>query len=237
MSIARAPMDAIHPTVEAAHPAQPAPTERPALHRVEVHPDGRVRRVLEVTVAAAMLVALGPVLLVVALLVATTSPGPVLFRQRRVGIGGRPFEIVKFRTMHVGADQEAAALFTRHNDGSGPLDKVHDDPRVTPVGRWLRRCSLDELPQLWNVLNGTMALVGPRPSVAAEVARFAARDHGRHAVRPGITGITQVNGRSDLPWDEAIRLDLHYVEHRSLWLDARILLRTLPAVLGRRGAY
>lgn len=198
---------------------------------------GRSRRAIEVVVAATALVVLTPLLLMIALAVMTTSRGPVLYRQQRVGLGGRPFEIVKFRTMSADADVAEEELFSRRNDGSGPLDKLRDDPRVSPVGRWLRRSSLDELPQLWNVLNGSMALVGPRPARPQEVLRFSARDHQRHAVRPGITGISQVSGRSDLDWEDVIRLDLYYVEHRSLWLDLRILLRTVPAVLRARGAY
>ncbi|HWJ11930.1 MAG TPA: sugar transferase [Nocardioides sp.] len=198
---------------------------------------GRWRTVAEAAVALALLAAALPVLLVVVVLVAVTSEGPVLFRQVRVGHGGRPFEVLKFRTMYVDAEARAAEVFSQRNDGSGPLTKLRRDPRVTPVGRTLRRLSLDELPQLLNVVNGTMALVGPRPNTPREVARFAPGDHRRHAVRPGMTGLAQVSGRSDLEWDEAVRLDLEYVERRSLGLDLRILLRTLPAVFGGRGAY
>jgi len=198
---------------------------------------GLARRALDITIAVTALLVLAPLLVTIALVVVTTSRGPVLYRQQRIGLGGQPFEILKFRTMTSNADQLADALFAVVDNGSGPLNKVYDDPRVTRVGRWLRRSSLDELPQLWNVLNGTMALVGPRPARPQEVARFTPRDHRRHAVRPGVTGITQVSGRSDLDWQDAIRLDLHYVEHRSLWFDLRILLRTLPAVLRGRGAY
>ncbi|WP_183093763.1 sugar transferase [Nocardioides stalactiti] len=200
-------------------------------------PHGRMRRAIELVVAVTMLVLFVPLLLVIAVVVGTTSQGPVLYRQQRVGIGGRTFEILKFRTMRADADVLAEQLFAARNDGSGPLTKVHDDPRVTAVGRWLRRTSLDELPQLWNVVNGSMALVGPRPSTPVEVARFTPRDHLRHAVRPGITGITQVSGRSDLRWEDAVLLDLEYIEHRSVWLDLRILVRTVPAVLRARGAY
>ncbi|WP_215815374.1 sugar transferase [Pimelobacter sp. 30-1] len=214
----------------------PALAERPAAV-VEVLPHGRLRRVLECTVAASALLVLAPVLVLVALLVLTTSRGPVLFRQERVGHGGRRFVVLKFRTMRRDAARTAEALFAVANDGSGPLDKLRRDPRVTPVGSWLRRSSLDELPQLWNVLNGTMALVGPRPTTPREVARFARREHRRCAVRPGVTGLAQVSGRSDLAWDDAVDLDLHYIDHRSLALDLRILLRTLPAVLRARGAY
>lgn len=229
MSVARVPFEPQGIDVAAPHLA--------VLPELGVRRHGRMRRAIEVGVAGSLLLLLLPVLILVALLVATTSEGPVLYRQRRVGIGGRPFQMIKFRTMRVDADSRAAALFAERNDGSGPLDKLRDDPRVTSVGRWLRRFSLDELPQLWNVLNGTMALVGPRPARPHEVDRFTPRDHARLVVRPGITGMAQVRGRSDLAWDDAVRLDLHYVEHRSLLLDLGILLRTLPAVLLGRGAY
>ncbi|WP_378526919.1 sugar transferase [Nocardioides vastitatis] len=203
---------------------------------VPVRPEPWTRRVGEVAAAVVLVILLAPVLLAIALLVLTTSQGPVLFRHTRIGLGGRPFEVLKFRTMHVDAEARAAELL-RMNTASGPLFKIRHDPRITPVGRWLRRLSLDELPQLWNVLNGTMSLVGPRPSSPPEVARFAPHEHRRHAVRPGLTGLAQINGRSDLPWEKAIRLDLHYVEHQSLRLDLAVLLRTVPAVLSGRGAY
>ncbi len=217
--------------------ADPAPVRLTPDPLFAVHPHGRARRVLECTLAGTALVLLAPVLAVIALLVTLTSPGPVLFRHRRVGHGGETFEVLKFRTMYDGAEREAARLFAESNDGSGPLDKLRDDPRVTGTGRWLRRFSLDELPQLWNVLNGTMALVGPRPSSPAEVARFAPEELPRLGVRPGVTGLAQVSGRSDLGWEDGIRLDLEYVERRSLRLDLLILLRTPAAVLGGRGAY
>ncbi|WP_435768500.1 sugar transferase [Nocardioides sp. SYSU DS0651] len=241
MSAVRAPVDlrpdaATVPSRLAAVPAAQTP-QTPQVPPIEVRDHGRARRVLELLVATTALAALLPLLALIAVLVVTTSRGPVLYRQQRIGAGGRPFEIVKFRTMEAGADRAAEAVFAAHDDGSGPLNKRHDDPRVTLPGRWLRRYSLDELPQLWNVLNGTMALVGPRPSVPREVARFAPGDHARCSVRPGITGLAQVSGRSDLAWEEAVRLDLHYAEHRSLALDVRILLRTVPAVLRARGAY
>ena len=229
MSVARVPIDPPELTA--------APADLSVVPAIEIGRHGLLRRILEVSVAAVALVALLPALILIGIAVAVTSEGPVLYRQRRVGLGGRQFEMVKFRTMCVDADRRAAALFAERNDASGPLHKRYDDPRVTVVGRWLRRFSLDELPQLWNVLNGTMALVGPRPATPDEVAQFTARDHGRHQVRPGITGIAQVRGRSDLPWEEAIGLDLHYVEHRTLRLDLWIILRTLPAVLRGRGAY
>lgn len=205
--------------------------------RVGIRRDNRVRRVCEWCVAFALTVAVSPVLLILALLVRTTSGGPVIFRQERVGRGGHAFSIFKFRTMVVDAEQRAAALFSSANQASGPLSKLHLDPRVTPVGRWMRRMSLDELPQLLNVLNGSMSLIGPRPALPSEVVQFADYEHLRHAVRPGMTGLAQVSGRSNLDWNDAVLLDLDYALNRSIWLDLRILLRTVPAVLHSRGAY
>jgi exopolysaccharide biosynthesis polyprenyl glycosylphosphotransferase len=186
--------------------------------------------------ALLLLILLGPVLLAVALCVGLTSRGPVLFRQVRVGRDGRLFRIFKFRSMYVDAETRLAEL--RHlNEHDGVLFKIRDDPRVTPVGRWLRRFSLDELPQLLNVLSGRMSLVGPRPPLPTEVAAYADDVRRRLAVKPGMTGLWQVSGRSDLSWEEAVRLDLRYVENWSLSLDLVILLRTVTAVARSSGAY
>ncbi|OJF15756.1 sugar transferase [Couchioplanes caeruleus] len=183
-----------------------------------------------------LLVLFGPLLLTVALCVRLTSRGPVLFRQVRVGRDGSRFRIFKFRSMYVDAEARLAEL--RHlNEHDGVLFKIRDDPRVTPVGRWLRRFSLDELPQLLNVLSGQMSLVGPRPPLPSEVAAYADDVRRRLAVKPGMTGLWQVSGRSDLPWEEAVRLDLRYVENWSLSLDLVILLRTMTAVVRSSGAY
>ncbi|MEZ0579083.1 sugar transferase [Nocardioides sp. MH1] len=236
MSIARAPYERTDDTTAVrATPAEAATAAVVPLIAVRAH--GPARRTMDVAFAGLALVLLLPLLVAIAVLVATTSRGPVLYRQQRIGTGGRPFVIVKFRTMRIGADDVADEVFAQQDDGSGPLNKIHDDPRVTAPGRWLRRLSLDELPQLWNVLSGSMALVGPRPTTPREVARFAPLDYQRLAVRPGITGITQVSGRSDLDWSDAIRMDLNYVENRTLRLDLLILLRTVPAVVLARGAY
>jgi exopolysaccharide biosynthesis polyprenyl glycosylphosphotransferase len=170
---------------------------------------------------------------VIAVVVRLTSPGPALFRQTRVGRGGREFTLWKFRTMVVGAE----SMPMDANDVDGLLFKLRRDPRVTPVGRVLRRWSLDELPQLWNVLRGQMSLVGPRPPVPAEVARYGDDVRRRLLVKPGLTGLWQVSGRSDLPWEECVRLDLRYVENWSVSLDLVILARTLFAVVRGRGAY
>jgi exopolysaccharide biosynthesis polyprenyl glycosylphosphotransferase len=211
----------------------------PMLHVEHPRLHGGVRLVKELVDrlgALMLLVLFGPVLLAVALCVRITSRGPVLFRQVRVGRDGGEFRIFKFRSMYVDAEARLAEL--RHlNEHDGVLFKIRDDPRVTPVGRWLRRFSLDELPQLLNVLAGQMSLVGPRPPLPREVAQFGQDAQRRLLVRPGLTGLWQISGRSDLSWEEAVRLDLRYVENWCLALDAQILCKTVGAVLNSRGAY
>jgi lipopolysaccharide/colanic/teichoic acid biosynthesis glycosyltransferase/F0F1-type ATP synthase assembly protein I len=195
-----------------------------------------VKEVVDRAGAALLLAVTAPLLLAVALCVRVSSPGPVLFRQVRVGKDGREFVMHKFRTMYLDAEARLAGL--RHlNEHDGVLFKIRNDPRVTRVGRWLRRLSLDELPQLWNVLHGEMSLVGPRPPLPEEVAAYPDDLRRRLAVKPGMTGLWQVSGRADLPWDEAVRLDLRYVENWSLSLDLVIVLRTLAAVCRTSGAY
>lgn len=190
---------------------------------------------IDVTGGALLLLLMGPVILVVVLLVKLTSPGPVLHRQLRAGRHGRPFCLLKFRTMHVGAHAARAQL--RHsNEKDGHFFKIRHDPRVTRVGRVLRRLSLDELPQVFNVLMGEMSLVGPRPLLLEE-SDYEGEARDRLLVPPGMTGLWQVSGRSDLPWDEMVRLDLHYVANRSVKLDLAILAKTVPAVLTARGAH
>lgn len=187
--------------------------------------------------ALALLVVLLPLLLVLAAAVVLTSRGPAVFRQERIGRSGRTFVIYKFRTMQVGADRRLAELLASHGlDEVTPFFKVRADPRVTRLGSWLRTSSLDELPQLVNVVRGDMNLVGPRPQTPAEVATYAERSHGRHTVRPGMTGLWQVSGRSQLGAQESLDLDLAYVAERSFWLDVKILTRTPVAVLAKRGA-
>lgn len=186
--------------------------------------------------ALALIAVLLPVFVALAWRIRRDSPGPVLFRQTRVGRDGREFQIFKFRTMHTDAEARLAEL--KHlNEHDGVLFKMREDPRVTGVGRWLRRFSLDELPQLINVAAGQMSLVGPRPPLPQEVAMYADDVHRRLAVKPGMTGLWQVSGRADLSWEEAVRLDLRYVENWSLSLDLVILLRTLTAVVRSSGAY
>jgi len=194
-----------------------------------------IKRALDVLVAGGLLLVLSPVLLLATLAVRLSSPGPVLYRQMRTGWRGRPFAIWKFRTMVCDAEQRRGTV---PNDLRGPAFKARRDARVTPVGRWLRRFSIDELPQLWNVLCGHMSLVGPRPLPLAETqAMPLPRDHRRYSVLPGLTGLWQVSGRSDLEdFAEWVRLDLEYIDGWSLWLDLRILARTVPVVLSGQGA-
>jgi exopolysaccharide biosynthesis polyprenyl glycosylphosphotransferase len=195
-----------------------------------------VKEVLDRLVAALAILVLLPVMLAIALAVRWSGPGPILFRQQRIGQGGRPFRMIKFRSMVVDADQQLE-LLRNANVSDGLLFKIREDPRVTPVGRWLRRYSLDELPQLFNVLAGSMSLVGPRPPLPVEVARYDSSVSRRLLVKPGLTGLWQISGRSDLPWEETVRLDLRYVENWSLALDALILWKTGRAVLAGAGAY
>jgi exopolysaccharide biosynthesis polyprenyl glycosylphosphotransferase len=178
-----------------------------------------------------------PVIPLVALLIKCTSPGPIFFRQQRSGLNGAPFTIWKFRTMATNSEQlkhELAAM----NEMSGPVFKITNDPRITPVGKWLRRYSLDELPQLFNVLRGEMSLVGPRPLPVDEVKRFNDLAHRRRlSVKPGLTCLWQVSGRNQISdFKDWVRLDLEYIDNWSIWLDLLILLRTIPAVLGATGA-
>ncbi|MFF3607024.1 sugar transferase [Streptomyces sp. NPDC002463] len=187
--------------------------------------------------AAVLLVLFAPLMALVALLVMLDSRGGAFYRQRRVGKDGREFTILKYRTMVTGADGAARAALADRNEGAGPLFKLRRDPRVTRVGTVLRRYSIDELPQLFNVLTGSMSLVGPRPPLPEESAAYGPDIRRRLLVKPGLTGLWQISGRSDLPWEEAVRLDLRYVEDWSLALDTVILWKTLRAVLYGQGAY
>jgi lipopolysaccharide/colanic/teichoic acid biosynthesis glycosyltransferase len=186
--------------------------------------------------AAVLLVVLLPVFAAVAIAICSDDRGPVFYRQERTGLGGRRFRLWKFRTMVVQADVLRSALTSANQYDEGTLFKVPGDPRVTRVGRFLRRSSLDELPQLLNVVTGQMRFVGPRPT-SAPATTMSPSYRRRTLVRPGITGLWQVSGRSLLTWEEAVDKDLYYLENRSLLLDLRILARTVPAVLSRRGAY
>jgi len=209
----------------------------PLLHLTDRRTERAARLVCEPLhrlAGAVLAVLLAPILLAVAVAVKVGSPGPVLYRQTRVGLKGRPFELLKFRTMVVGAEAHLEDLLPL-NEHDGVLFKIRRDPRVTTVGRFLRRYSLDELPQLFNVVKGDMVLVGPRPCLPREMARFGEAEHRRFLVKPGMTGLWQVSGRSDLPWVEAVKVDLYYVDNWSPVLDASILLRTLRVVAAGSG--
>jgi lipopolysaccharide/colanic/teichoic acid biosynthesis glycosyltransferase len=185
-----------------------------------------IRRAVDIVVSTLMLIVASPVLAVAMVAVRLESRGPILYRQRRAGLHGHPFEVVKLRTMVDGAEHIGAGLAVNANDA-----------RITRVGAVLRRTSLDELPNLLNVLRGEMSLIGPRPTLPAQVEQYTERQRGRLEIKPGITGWAQVNGRATLPWSERIELDLHYIEHRSLALDLKILSRTVAMVLGGSGLY
>lgn len=195
-----------------------------------------LRRLLDVVAAGVGLLILAPLLFLIALLVRQHDGGPSLFRQERIGRDGKPFTILKFRTMVLDADAQLTALLAQQSRGGTPLFKVDDDPRITPLGRVLRDTSLDELPQLVNVLTGAMSLIGPRPQRREEVELYTERDRRRLDVRPGITGLWQISGRSRLDWEQARELDLRYVENPSILMDLRILIATVGVVLRRDGA-
>jgi lipopolysaccharide/colanic/teichoic acid biosynthesis glycosyltransferase len=206
----------------------------PVLHAQQL----LVKRLVDVIGAVAGLVLLSPLLALVALVVAVDSRGPIIFSQHRTGLGGRRFRMLKFRTMRASADAEKASLAHLNHTGDPRLFKIPNDPRVTRAGAWLRRWSLDELPQLLNVLRGDMSLVGPRPFFESDLADYDAHHFRRLGAKPGMTGLWQVSGRSDvLDFEEVVRYDRQYIEEWSLRLDLWILLRTMPALCRRSGAY
>jgi len=197
-----------------------------------------VKRLVDIVGASVALVLTAPLWVLIAIVIRLDSPGPVFFRQERVGIGGRRFRMLKFRTMRSGADDEKESVAHLNVSGDPRLFKIPNDPRVSRVGRFLRRWSLDELPQFLNVIGGSMSLVGPRPFFERDFAAYETHHFRRLGAKPGITGMWQVYGRSSvLDFEEVVRLDTEYIDGWSLWLDLRILARTLPAVVGRTGAY
>jgi exopolysaccharide biosynthesis polyprenyl glycosylphosphotransferase len=198
--------------------------------------DYALKRTFDLVISTVLLLALSPVLLVVAIAIKLTSSGPVIYRSARPGMAGRPFDCFKFRTMREHSDQIQADLESL-NEQTGALFKIRQDPRLTTVGRFLRRFSLDELPQLVNVVRGEMSLVGPRPLPMRDFHRLEEWHKKRYLVLPGITGLWQVSGRSELDFDDLVRLDFLYLERWSIMLDLSILLKTIPAVLSRRGAF
>lgn len=198
-----------------------------------------IKRGVDVLASLVLLLILAPILVVAAVLIKLTDGGPILYWHRRVGQWGREFWFPKFRSMIVHADKtklrEHLAILNHHREG--PTFKIKKDPRVTWIGRILRRWSIDELPQLWSVLRGHMSLVGPRPALPREVAQYSPYDRRRLEVVPGLTGIWQVRGRGDLPFARQVELDIEYIENQSLWLDFKLMLLTIPAVLSGKGAY
>ena len=195
------------------------------------------KRALDMAAAGLGLVMLLPLLPLMALIIRLDSAGPVLFSQTRVGRKGREFRCWKLRSMYIDAEARKAELEQHNEMSGGVIFKIKRDPRITRVGRFIRKASIDELPQLWNVLTGDMSLVGPRPAVPAEVAQYTPHERGRLAVKPGITCLWQISGRSDLDFEQQVNLDVQYARQRSMGLDLEILLRTVPAVLLAKGAY
>ena len=209
---------------------------------------GRLKRAFDVLAAGFLLAVTSPLFLVIALLIKRSGPGPVFFVQERLGRDGQPFRFYKFRTMEHNSDdaihRQFAAMFIngdedgcRSKNGDQKVFKMCRDPRVTGIGCWLRRTSLDELPQILNVLRGDMSLVGPRPPIAYEIEHYQPWHMERLKVTPGLTGLWQVSGRSSVPFEEMVRMDVQYINHWSLWLDLRIMLRTVPVVLQGTGGY
>ena len=196
-----------------------------------------VKRLLDLIGSLAVIALLSPVMAVIALLVKLYDGGPVLYRHTRVGHRGREFSCYKFRSMAPDADAVKSTIQELNDHDDHRTFKMRDDPRVTPLGRLLRKTSLDELPQLWNIIAGDMSLVGPRPPVPAEVAVYSPADMERLSVKPGLTCIWQVSGRSHIPFPEQLQMDLEYIENRSLLLDLKLIARTVPAVLSAHGAY
>jgi len=193
-----------------------------------------LKRLIDIVGAATLLVLFGPIMLCVFVVLTITTRGKPIFRQERVGFCGRRFPMYKFRTMYDNADQIKAQV---KNEKDGPIFKNRRDPRITTIGRFLRSTSIDEMPQVFNILLGHMSLVGPRPPIVAEVVQYRAWQFGRLAVKPGLTCLWQVSGRSEVGFEEWVRMDLWYAEHQSLWTDFKLLVRTPMSVLSRRGAY
>lgn len=207
------------------------------LWRTVVAASHALKRILDILGAAAGLALLSPFFALTALLIVLEDGSPALFRQIRVGRHGAPFRMYKFRSMYKDAETRLRDLQSANESSDGVTFKMRRDPRITRVGKYIRKASIDELPQLWNVLRGEMSLVGPRPAIPAEVAQYTLEDRRRLAVKPGVTCFWQVSGRSSIPFKDQVRLDVAYIESQSLRLDVLLLLKTIPAVLSGRGAY
>ena len=231
-------------------PTPPAPAVQPAFASVLSLPPREfadsagtctaydaVKRLIDIVVASLLLVLLGPLMAAVALAIRMTSPGGALFRQLRAGQHGRPFLMYKFRSMRIGSEQHRHHVAHLNQMAGSPVFKAPEDPRITPLGRWLRRTSIDELPQLFNVLAGQMSLVGPRPLWLPEAQQAGLVSQMRTSVKPGLTCLWQISGRSELGYEQWVHLDLYYIQRRSLLLDLLIMCQTAPIVLSGRGAY
>lgn len=197
----------------------------------------RIKRLIDVVASFLLLMVLSPLLILVIIWLKLDSEGPIIYRQTRVGLNGRHFNFYKFRSMYVDADERRKALLAKNESADGVIFKMKNDPRITRCGRWIRRFSIDELPQILNVLVGDMSLVGPRPPLPSEVALYSLEDRKRLQVIPGLTCLWQISGRSDIPFQKQVLLDKQYIRSRSLWTDFVILLKTIPAVLTGKGAY
>lgn len=195
-----------------------------------------IKRIMDVVCSLAALVVLSPIFLITALAIKIEDKGPVIFAQNRAGKDGQPFRMYKFRSMYVDAEKRRNELLAQ-NEADGPLFKIANDPRITKVGRFIRKTSIDELPQLWNILKGQMSIVGPRPLVTYEQSQCNEYQAQRLLVKPGLTCIWQVSGRSDTKFDELIEMDLEYIRNRSLWLDIKLIIKTVVVVFTHKGAY
>ena len=195
-----------------------------------------IKRLIDIICSFMGLLALSPLFIIIAIIIKFTSKGPVFFSQKRVGKYGREFDMYKFRSMVVNAEELKEKL-ANQNEMSGPMFKMKDDPRVTKVGKFIRKTSIDELPQLWNVLKGDMSLVGPRPSLPKEVAQFEDWMHRRLEVKPGLTCYWQVSGRNNIDFEDWMKLDIRYVEERNLWIDIKLILKTVSVLFGDKNAH
>ena len=195
-----------------------------------------LKRLFDIVGAVFFIILLLPIWLIIPVLIRLSSPGLIYFTQMRVGKDGKEFQLFKFRSMYPDAEARLAGLQDK-SEVSGHIFKIKEDPRITPIGKWIRKFSIDELPQLFNVLIGTMSMVGPRPPLMREVVKYDSWQKKRLRIAPGITGLWQVSGRSELSFDDMVRLDIYYIENWSLWMDLKILFRTIPAVLSAKGAY
>jgi lipopolysaccharide/colanic/teichoic acid biosynthesis glycosyltransferase len=233
-------MQSLLKTTPSTRPAQPATKLLPVYVRSIAEPSAAymtTKRLIDVGASLALLIVLSPLFLIVALCIKLTDGGPVFFRQKRVGLNGRVFDFFKFRSMIVDAEARKSELMKHNKHANSITFKMCRDPRVTWVGRIMRKTSIDELPQFWNVLIGEMTLVGPRPAVVAEVQRYSVWEQRRLAVVPGLTCFWQVSGRADLDFQQQVELDVHYIRERSLMLDLKLMVLTVPAVLSGKGAY